>query len=248
MMCHYLPQVENVEDKDWIQHVQSTWKPQIIGDLTILFPWHNAGLSKTSKKLVLEGGAAFGTGDHPTTRLCCRWLEKILSKKELAENLTLLDYGCGSAILGLAALKYGAYSASGVDIDADALCSARNNCELNNLDMDLYITMDTDTPEAWPTTPSNGKIEENFKSVSEINGRFFDIIVANILAPTLLVLLKELASKTGKGGYIGVSGIVNEQSEKIISHYSKYFDSFAVESTEEGWVLLTGKRNEVPIQ
>lgn len=130
--------MEELEDRDWITDVQATWAPQVIGDLTVRFPWHDKELVKTTKDLVLEGGAAFGTGDHPTTRLCCRWLEKILSTDTSSANgLTVLDYGCGSAILGLAALRYGAASAAGVDIDVDALLSARNNCRMNDLSMDL---------------------------------------------------------------------------------------------------------------
>ena len=68
--------IVNVENIDWVLHVQETWEPQVIGDLTIRFPWHDQAQTTTKEELVLEGGAAFGTGDHPTTRLCCRWLQR----------------------------------------------------------------------------------------------------------------------------------------------------------------------------
>lgn len=88
--------LDAIEDKDWVIHVQQMWNPQVIGDLTIRFPWHEDIASTTPHSLVLEGGAAFGTGDHPTTRLCCKWLQN-----HVQNEATLLDYGCGSAILGL---------------------------------------------------------------------------------------------------------------------------------------------------
>ena len=88
----------DIEDKDWVVHVQQMWKPQVIGDITIRFPWHEELVDSTTHSLTLEGGAAFGTGDHPTTRLCCKWLQDNIKK---IPNPTVLDYGCGSAILGL---------------------------------------------------------------------------------------------------------------------------------------------------
>ena len=244
--------VEEVENKDWIEHVQSTWKPQVIGDLTVRFPWHEAELIQTPHELILEGGAAFGTGDHPTTRLCCRWLQKMITKltptqsgkDDLADSgLKVLDYGCGSAILGLAALRYGASHADGVDIDQDALLSARNNCDMNNLNMELYMTIDKDTPDAWPLTPSSAVPECPFKDVSQLKWNSYDLTIANILAPTLIFLRDELASKTKVGGYIGLSGIVSQQAQTVIDSYKDYFDDFMIEEDEEDWVLLTGKRN-----
>jgi ribosomal protein L11 methyltransferase len=90
--------LDDVEDKDWVSYVQQMWQPQVIGDITVRFPWHENIPTNTRHSLVLEGGAAFGTGDHPTTRLCCRWLEKNIKS---TEKSTVLDYGCGSAILAL---------------------------------------------------------------------------------------------------------------------------------------------------
>ena len=113
-----------VENKDWISHVQSGWDPVVVDDLTIRFPWHNAELVRTSRQLQIEGGAAFGTGDHPTTRLCCRWIQQMTQAMPTNRiDVSVLDYGCGSGILGLVALIYGASKAGGVDIDK-VLCVA----------------------------------------------------------------------------------------------------------------------------
>jgi ribosomal protein L11 methyltransferase len=142
--------VVDVENKDWVSDVQKTWVPQVIGNLVIRFPWHEPSdlegkLTEERQELVLEGGAAFGTGDHPTTRLCCRWLDRELSAlRKTSSAPSVLDYGCGSAILGLAALKYGASRATGTDIDKDALISAQNNCDMNGLSMDFYLANDDD--------------------------------------------------------------------------------------------------------
>jgi ribosomal protein L11 methyltransferase len=217
----------------------------VIGDdLTVRFPWHDASLIKTSKELVLEGGAAFGTGDHPTTRLCCRWLQDVLKRKN---DVSVLDYGCGSAILGLASLLYGARTAAGIDIDIDALRSAKNNCLLNKLHMDLYCTADVESPSSWPVSP-NGveKGDEDFRDISHLNGTF-EITVANILAPILILLVEDIAKRTSQCGYVAMSGLVSQQSDAVINAYRGYFDNLKVHEEEEGWVLITGIRNTIPV-
>lgn len=245
--------IEPVIDQDWVSEVQKSWKPQIISDLTIRFPWHSLELVTTSMQLVLEGGAAFGTGDHPTTRLCTRWIGRELAKKQ---DTTILDYGCGSAILGLAALRFGAKSAVGVDIDRDALTSAKNNCELNGLQMKFYLASDS--------ADEDGDDGKNLVAMSEtrsvamntlrgFNDRFdavesldeqFDLVVANILAPILNYLAPALAQYTRPGGKIALSGLVQKQTQSVIAEYSKYFDDVIAEETEEDWVLVTGTKRE----
>jgi ribosomal protein L11 methyltransferase len=142
-----------VEDRDWILHVQSSWEPMIVGDLKISFPWHDdtpiapaPGQRSINHKLTLEGGAAFGTGDHPTTRLCLKWIQRHFQTTDYAgQDMSILDYGCGSAILGLSGLLYGATEAAGVDIDIDSLNSAKWNAERNNMKLDLYLSTETDS-------------------------------------------------------------------------------------------------------
>lgn len=145
-----------LEEVDWVSKVQESWPPQLIGDLLVRFPWHDKPnteleLEGTPRyELVLEGGAAFGTGDHPTTRLCCRWLQRKLhtysdgsssgsDSSGSSNKKHVMDYGCGSGILGLAALRFGAKLAVGIDIDSASLLSAQQNCLTNGLEMDLYI-------------------------------------------------------------------------------------------------------------
>lgn len=233
--------IEEIENKDWITHVQESWTPQIIGDdLTIRFPWHDKKLIATSKELVLEGGAAFGTGDHPTTRLCCRWLQDILKMKNQAN---VLDYGCGSAILGLASLLFGAKTATGIDIDVDALRSARNNCKLNNLHMDLYCTADVESPSSWPISPNGVEDgDKDFKDIVHLKGTF-EITVANILAPILILLVDDISKRTAAGGNLAMSGLVSQQADAVINAYRPYFNDLKVQEEEEGWILITGSRN-----
>lgn len=246
-------EVKDVENKDWISHVQQGWPPQIIGDLTIKFPWHEEIEQTTSQILTLEGGAAFGTGDHPTTRLCCRWLDRVIhqivdgNSSTPPVSLSVLDYGCGSAILGLAALRYGATEAVGVDIDKDALVSARNNCQLNHLDMELYFASgDSDgmgDEEKSVAMSAMRGIGSHFQPLADLKiSRQFDIVVANILAPILLQLAPSLALKTKPGGWIGLSGIWGPQSDSIIKRYKEYFSEVVVEDTEEEWVLVTARK------
>ena len=255
-----------VADKDWVSEVQQSWKPQVINDLTIRFPWHASGECTTSKELVLEGGAAFGTGDHPTTRLCTRWLSSRISRDKSEgmghPPITVLDYGCGSAILGLAALRYGADAAIGVDIDADALCSAKNNCVLNDLEMELYLASEgdgsSDSDEESDLTTSarsqvravamntlrSGGSKEDFPLVDQLSAskQQYTLVVANILAPILIMLAPTLAGFTTPGGYIALSGLVAKQAPAVIAAYSAYFDDVSVHEEEEDWVCIAGRK------
>jgi ribosomal protein L11 methyltransferase len=243
--------VVDVEDKDWVSDVQKTWLPQIIGNLTIRFPWHikeerTEDADENKKNLVLEGGAAFGTGDHPTTRLCCRWLEREIRADVGSQKLSVLDYGCGSAILGLAALRYGAAKAVGVDIDKDAIVSATNNCLINDLEMDFYLADDdddhTDEERSVVNNILKGYQVNSFAPASDLEkeGPVFDLLVANILAPILIHLAPTLASHLKPGGRIALSGLVLRQAETVIEKYQELFDDVKLEQSEDDWALVTG--------
>jgi ribosomal protein L11 methyltransferase len=243
--------VVDVEDKDWVSDVQKTWLPQVIGDLTIRFPWHikeesTEDADENQKELVLEGGAAFGTGDHPTTRLCCRWLEREIRADVESPKLSVLDYGCGSAILGLAALRYGAEKAVGVDIDKDAIVSASNNCLINGLEMDFYLADDdddqTDEERSVVNNILKGYQMNSFAPASDLEkeGPVFDLLVANILAPILIHLAPTLASHLKPGGRIALSGLVLRQAETVIEKYQELFDDVKLEQSEDDWALVTG--------
>ena len=236
-------EIVDVENKDWVSFVQKDWKPTVINDLTIRFPWHNSEATKTKLELTLEGGAAFGTGDHETTRLCTKWLSQSIQNSK--NKLTVLDYGCGSAILALAAIRYGASSAVGTDIDKDALVSAYNNCKLNKLDdrVKLYLVEDGENTEVSSIQMNNFRGNSiAFPSVASLEGSQYDLVVANILAPILIYLAETLANHTKPGGRIALSGLVYQQQEAIINTYSKYFTNVKVEGIENDWILVTGEK------
>ena len=236
--------IENIDGNlDWVSKVQADWKPQVVDDLTIRFPWHHTSQVETPHQLVLEGGAAFGTGDHPTTRLCLRWL-----KSNTQSTSRVLDYGTGSAVLGLAAKLYGAERAAGTDIDKDALISALHNCWNNNLEVELYRVVDGDENEARITSnlfkgaDELDGMEVDFPTVDELKGEKWDLVVANILAPILIRLSDEIYETTITGGKFALSGIVAEQASSVVECYSKLFQNVKVEANEDNWVLITGEK------
>jgi ribosomal protein L11 methyltransferase len=160
---------------------------------------------------VLDPGMAFGTGSHPTTRLCLEWLSA-----NVAGGETVLDYGCGSGILALAAAKLGAASVLGVDIDDNALTAARDNARRNGVGLALRHAH-----EALPET--------------------FDRVVANILTNPLCVLAPLLAGRVAPGGRIALSGVLEIQAQQVIDAYAPWL-SLRVGAACEGWVRLEGAR------
>ena len=200
---------ETLEDQDWVRLTQSQFDPiQISERLWITPSWHKAP-EGNAVNLQLDPGLAFGTGSHPTTRLCLKWLDTQLKGGE-----SVLDYGCGSGILTIAALKLGAGSAVGVDIDEQAIRASNDNAAQNNVQAYFYL------PDGLP------------------QGQF-DVVVANILANPLRMLGEMLAARTKQGGRIVLSGLLAEQSEELGEIYSQWFDIEPAE-TEEGWARLSG--------
>ncbi len=200
---------ETLEDQDWVRLTQSQFDPiQISERLWITPSWHKAPAGN-AVNLQLDPGLAFGTGSHPTTRLCLKWLDTQLKGGE-----SVLDYGCGSGILTIAALKLGAGSAVGVDIDEQAIRASNGNAAQNDVQAHFYL------PDGLP------------------QGQF-DVVVANILANPLRMLGEMLAARTKQGGRIVLSGLLAEQSEELGEIYSQWFDIEPAE-TEEGWARLSG--------
>lgn len=258
--------IQDLEDRDWVLSVQQLWKPlKITNSLTIVFPWHKTkgeDTVATKHSLLLEGGAAFGTGDHPTTRLCCRWLERVLLSQP---QLTVLDYGCGSGILGLASLLFGASSATGTDIDQDSLRSARENAQMNNLQMNLFKVdevVDTacnqsknseeliNSQKSMILNISKGSGDQanadEFPSIQLIERSQYDVIVANILAPILINLAPTLAQHTSpKGGRLGLSGILKKQANRVMERFQEFFDEVKIEEEEDDWVLIICKQRKL---
>lgn len=204
--------VERVEDADWVRLTQSQFQPlQITPRLWVVPSWH-ALPDPAAVNIVLDPGVAFGTGAHPTTRLCLRWLDVVVTP-----DVDVLDYGCGSGILAIAAMKLGARSARGIDIDPQAVLAAQDNAGRNRVAASFAAAADD-----APLKPAQ-------------------IVVANILANPLTVLAPLLARLTLPGGRIALSGILIEQTQSVLDAYAANFEMQSTDH-DDGWVLLTGIR------
>ena len=198
-----------LEDNDWVRLTQSQFNPiRISQRLWIVPTWHTPS-DPDAINITLDPGLAFGTGSHPTTRLCLRWLDANIKGGE-----RVLDYGCGSGILAIAALKLGAASATGVDVDAQAVQASRDNAAANQADAKFYL------PDEAPKQPA-------------------DIVVANILTNPLKVLAPLLANAVRQGGQIVLSGILSEQAVDVEKIYAQWFD-LKPAIVEDGWACLSG--------
>jgi ribosomal protein L11 methyltransferase len=216
--------LSQVPDADWVRATQAQFGPIAISSRLWIVPsWHSAP-EPAAVNLLLDPGVAFGTGSHPTTRLCLQWLERQLA--HLAPDLSsdrrpsVLDYGCGSGILAIAAMKLGAGSAIGVDIDAGAVLAARDNAIRNQVPCE-FVTL----PELTPPPALQ-----------------VDLLLANILANPLRVLAPVLAAHTRPGGRLALSGILVPQADDIMQRYAQWFD-FEPPLQDEGWVCLSGRRH-----
>jgi ribosomal protein L11 methyltransferase len=207
------PALERIEDADWVALTQRQFEPLQVGrNLWIVPTWYRPPHPE-AVNVILDPGAAFGTGSHPTTRLCLAWLEERITARDV-----LLDYGCGSGILAIAALKLGAARAVGVDIDALAVEAARYNAAQNGVTLEVFDAQQAPQVQATVT-------------------------VANILANPLRVLAPVIAARTRPGAEIALSGILPEQAPGVIEAYAPWAD-LAVTREDAGWVLVTGRKRE----
>jgi len=203
--------IEPVPERDWVAATREQFSPiRISRGLWIVPSWHRAP-DPDAINIALDPGLAFGTGSHPTTRLCLRWLERVVRGGE-----TVIDYGCGSGVLAIAALRLGAAHATGVDIDDQALLAARGNAMQN-------------------------RVDASFRNAAEAIGPPAHIVVANILAHPLVVLAPVLARLTRPGGRLALSGLLRSQAEELCATYRAWFD-IGIEEEEEDWTLLSGIR------
>ena len=199
----------SVSETDWVKLSQSQFKPICIKDRINIVPsWHKINNPKLIN-IILDPGLAFGTGAHPTTHLCTEWLIDNVSKEK-----KVLDYGCGSGILAIAAYKLGAKMVKGVDIDPQAIIASKENGNVNECNID------------WLNT------NEDFKFQA-------DLLVANILSSALSVLAPLLASYCAPKGKIALSGILESQENQIKKIYEPWFN-FEKTLKNNGWVCLSG--------
>jgi len=204
--------IETLADNDWVRLTQSQFEPIPISPRLWIVPtWHTPS-DPSAINIVLDPGLAFGTGSHPTTRLCLRWLDTNLQGGE-----SVLDYGCGSGILAIAALKLGAARAVGIDVDSQAVIASRDNAIANRV-KNVQFYLPDDAPQSS-----------------------YDLVVANILTNPLRILAPLLANATRPGGQIVLSGILEEQAQDVMNIYQQWFDLNAP-IFEDGWACLSGRK------
>ncbi|MDO8311412.1 MAG: 50S ribosomal protein L11 methyltransferase [Sideroxyarcus sp.] len=229
--------IATLEESDWVRLTQAQFDPiRISKRLWIVPTWHTPA-DPAAINIALDPGLAFGTGSHPTTRLCLRWLDSNLHIGE-----SVLDYGCGSGILAIAAMKLGADSAVGVDVDAQAVQASHDNAEANQVRADFYL------PDACPdeTTSHSTRLSKGDSRVAGyepsrrgVSLTQYDVVVANILTNPLRALAPLLAGATRSGGRIVLSGILAEQADEVMRIYAQWFD-LAPAVLEDGWACLSG--------
>ncbi|HRF72563.1 MAG TPA: 50S ribosomal protein L11 methyltransferase [Accumulibacter sp.] len=200
---------EEIADQDWVRVTQAQFEPIRVSERLWIVPsWHQAP-DPGAIVLVLDPGMAFGTGSHPTTRLCLEWLERCV-----APGQSVLDYGCGSGILAIAAARLGATEVLGVDIDPQAVSASISNAERN-------------------------RVGARFQNAERALAGQFDIVVANILANPLKVLAPAICAHVRPGGSLALSGILCEQADELIAAYASFLP-LRVADTRDGWVCLAG--------
>ena len=199
-----------VADQDWVRSTQAQFAPVEIGERLWIGPsWREPPADRIVVRV--DPGLAFGTGTHPTTQLVLRFLEGTIKGGE-----GVLDYGCGSGILAIAAARLGAARVDGVDIDPQALATARDNARGNNV-------------ELQPTLPQ------------ELRPGVYEVVVSNILAQPLIQLAPVLAARTAPQGALALAGILESQAAEVAAAYAPWLD-LRLDSVLDGWALLAGRR------
>ncbi len=205
---------ETVPDEDWVRITQAQFAPVKVSDRLWIVPsWHEPP-SSDAINIRLDPGVAFGTGSHPTTHLCLQWLDDHVTPED-----TVLDYGCGTGILAIAAAKLGAASVTGTDIDPQAVESAVFNAEHNG-------------------------VAARFMLPGDVPAGRYSLVVANILSNPLKLLAPALLGRVAPGGRLVLSGVLARQAEEVIEVYRKTDPAveLSVWREEEGWVCIAGTR------
>lgn len=205
-------EIEHIEDQDWERSWMDNFQPMRFGQRLWIVPSWHAAPEPEAVNLLLDPGLAFGTGTHPTTALCLEWLDG-----QDLHDCTVIDFGCGSGILAIAALLLGAPQAIGTDIDPQALEASRDNAGRNGIDparFPVYL------PADMPQQPA-------------------DVVVANILAGPLVSLAPQITALVKAGGRLALSGILAEQAEEVRAAYADAFDLDPT-AIKDGWVRISG--------
>ncbi|MFZ4833304.1 50S ribosomal protein L11 methyltransferase [Rouxiella sp. Mn2063] len=208
----FVHKIEQLEDKDWEREWMDNFHPMRFGQRLWICPSWRDVPDPTAVNVMLDPGLAFGTGTHPTTAMCLEWLDGL----DL-QGKTVIDFGCGSGILAIAALKLGAASAIGIDIDPQAIQASRDNAQRNGVSERLSLYLPQDQPA-------------NLSA---------DVVVANILAGPLRELAPLISILPVAGGHLGLSGILASQAESVAQAYSDLFELDPVAEKEE-WCRITG--------
>lgn len=206
--------VEQLEDKDWEREWMDNFHPMKFGERLWICPSWRDIPDPSAVNVMLDPGLAFGTGTHPTTALCLQWLESLdLSGK------TVIDFGCGSGILAIAAIKLGAEKVIGIDIDPQALLASKDNAQRNGVAEQLEVYLPQDQPE----------------------GLLADVVVANILAAPLRELSSIITGLVKPNGLLAMSGVLDTQAEDVANHYRDAFHIGPIVEQSE-WCRISGRK------
>lgn len=209
---HY--KIEQIEDKDWEREWMDNFHPIQCGKRLWICPSWCEAPDANAVNVILDPGLAFGTGTHPTTALCLKWLDSLDLKDK-----TIIDFGCGSGILAVAALKLGAKHAFGIDIDPQAIQASAENARRNQVENKLTLYLSKDCPASLQA----------------------DVVIANILAGPLKALAPQITSQVKANGLLGLSGILATQADDICRVYEPAFSLDPVALNDE-WARITGKK------
>lgn len=207
-------EMESLVDKDWSREWMDNFKPMCFGQRLWIYPSWQSPPQDAKVPLLLDPGLAFGTGTHPTTRLCLKWLDS-----HDVKEYTVIDYGCGSGILAIASLLLGANQAMGIDIDPQALEASLENSQRNRIPRDkFFVHLPQDAPQMQA-----------------------ELLFANILAKPLLSLSTTFFQRLKPQGHLILSGILHEQATEICQQYEKQFEIVTTQE-EEGWLMIHCKK------
>ena len=210
-----LQEIREVPEEDWVSLTQAQFQPvEITPEFWIVPSWHEQP-AQAKVSIELDPGMAFGTGTHPTTRMCLRWLAEHASAQGGTLEPKVLDYGCGSGILAIAAAKFGATDIDAVDIDEAAVEATIRNAEVNHVQLN--------------------------SGLPELASASYNIVLANILANPLQVLAPLLCGHIEAGGYLVLAGILKDQAELLKTAYAPWV-ALEVSNEQDGWILMTAQK------